>query len=222
MSANSHWWKTDGVLGTLFPTKKALEDEIRRLVAKWQHKGPITGEDAAFLLDVLRRHYQFDEKCGEGLSAIMVIHNKTPYGSSTGLGLVRADGSIVDISWRVPLSPPTHQQNVSIAARYEILDQRQEASDAVAAGDACPVCGLPLEHVDRHVDHKPPHTFFSLFEAFVELECGTTYDLIALREDGIAGMRFVDEELAEQWRAFHRRLATLRVIHKNENLRGVL
>lgn len=213
-----HWWKTDGVAGRIFTTKEALKSEIRAIVGRTKIGVAIKGDDLIFLLDVLSHHYQWEDKRGCGIDNLATHRFVTPYGSSTGLLITRVDGSTVDISWQVPLTPPTAKANATLAARNEILGQRNEASANIPINAPCPLCGRPLQKGGRHVDHKPPHTFSSLFEAFVELHKGMTYEAVELHEDGNARMRFSDTTLADDWREFHKRLATLRVIHIEENL----
>lgn len=217
----SPWWKTDGVLGVPFQTKSALENEIRRVIAKYQIGDRVVGHDEKFLMCVLSHHYQWETKAGVGVARLEKRRNHTPYGSSDGIWIVRVDGSSVDISWRVPISPPTHEANVHIAARYEILEQRNAAVVGITSEYLCPVCGRAIPADERHVDHTPPLTFASLIDSFVLLHQGMSYADVHLDEKHLSELRFSDRVLAEQWQDFHRSLAKLRVIHKNENLARV-
>jgi hypothetical protein len=217
----TQWWKTEGVLGRTFSTQKELIETIGGIVDRYDIGASLDQDDLMFVTDVLKHHYQWSEKSTTGVADITVEMNRTPYGTSKGFWITRNDGSRVDISWRVPISPPSHEENVAIAARYAILDQRDEANAAIPIGTPCPICGEPLLKGGRHVDHQPPMTFSTLLDAFVRLDQGTDYMHIPLVESSATGMAFADKGFADAWRRFHRMMATLRVIHKEENLRRV-
>lgn len=213
------WWRTEGVAGEFFRTKAELEARIRGIVAKYPHEADMEPKDVAFLSAVLSRHYDWAAKSGAGVAGYCTRAFTAWSGTSTGLVLKRVDGSEVDISWVVALMPggaTSAVLNAMSAARYEVVDQRNEASASVALGAPCPICGNPLM-TDRHVDHKPPKTFKALFLDWLDA-IGMTPDQIEVEDVGVADSRFVSRGLALQWARFHRHHAELRVIHKHENL----
>lgn len=217
------WWKTDGVAGRLFRTKADLENHIRSIVAKYPHEKPMAAEDVAFMVEVFKRHYRWGEKRGAGVAGMVTRRVYSATGASTGIVLKRVDGTEVDISWVVCLMPggrPKPKRDLSVAARYEVLAQRNDASHSVPHGAPCPLCGQPLASGDRHVDHAPPHTFEGLLDFWL-IEEGLSYQDIEVEDVGVADAQFTDRLLAARWQEFHREHAVLRVIHIHENLRRV-
>jgi hypothetical protein len=215
------WWKTSGVAGRLFRTKADLENHIRAIVAKYPLEVYMDGEDVAFMTEVFKHHYRWDDKRGPGVAGMFTRRVYSATGASTGIMLKRIDGSEVDISWVVCLMPggrPKAKRNLSVAARYEVMPQRNAASHAVPHGAACPLCGQPLLAGDRHVDHAPPHTFEGLLDFWL-IEEGLNYEQVEIEDVGVADAQFIDRELAARWQDFHRQHAVLRVIHIHENLR---
>lgn len=215
------WWRTEGVLGHFFKTKAELETKVRSIVARYPLETPMEQDDVAFLCRVLEHHYDWQQRVGAGVSTIVTRPFVAWSGTSTGLVLKRVDGTEVDISWVVALMPggaPSEKLNAVGAARYEVVAQRNAADKNTPVGAACPLCGAPLLAGDRHVDHKPPATFDTLFETWMRLEEGLDYAQIKVEEVGV-DLRFSDRSLAESWASYRKAHAVLRVIHKHENLR---
>lgn len=214
------WWKTSGVLGRTFARKSDLEDEIRRIIYSYPLETPVADPDFRFLIDVLKHHAGWLEKSDGGVVAIKPRAYTAWSGTTTGLVLVIADWSEVDISWVVALKPGgmcSAKVNVAAAARFEIVSQRNAASAAVPDGSPCPLCGEPLLKGNRHVDHAPPYSFDRILTEFVELFAGR-FENIALVPYDVTQDQFADRDLADTWRDYHGNFAALRVIHKHENL----
>ena len=154
------WWKSEGVLGNSFATQADLKVYVRGIINGAELNTPLEESAAAFLIDVLRRHQNWAEKVGAGISSIVVRLNPPPgFGPARrGLWLIRVDGSETDISWYAPL----HRGGALYVARGVTLAARAEVSDQTRAiyeqyrGTLCPICGKPLQN--GHVDHIPPLT----------------------------------------------------------------
>lgn len=213
------WWRNEGVRGETFRTKAELENRIRSIVAKYPLEQYMESDDAAFLTAVFQRHYGWEIKRGCGVGYYFTRTVTAWTGPTTGIWIKRTDGTEVDISWVVALMPggaPSAVLQLATAARYEIVDQRNAASNAVAWGAPCPLCGEPLT-TDRHVDHKPPKTFKALLEDWLTT-VGLSHADIETKEVGVADAQFANRALGSKWAEYHRLHAELRVIHKHENL----
>ncbi len=212
------WWKNQGVLGETFPTQGALKNRIRSIINLAVYNVPLAGPDEAFLIDVLRRHHNWENKQGIGVVSIVVRLNPPPgYGTATrGLWLIRADGSEVDISWLFPLQRGGSNSvkiDVAWAARREVSAQTRAVFD-IHRGTECPICGKPL--FNGHVDHIAPLTFDCLLADWLAVERLTLQD-IEVADLGLENA-FADRELAARWSRYHLENAKLRVIHPVENL----
>lgn len=214
------WWKTTGVLGRLYPTKKSLESAIREIVATYPLETPVSEDHKSFLIDVLKHHAEWSEKSAGGVRDIVCRRYTAWSGSTVGLALLNQDGTEVDISWVYALKPNgkvSEKERVAAAARFEIVGQRNAAAFGVPDGAPCPICGHPLLKGDRHVDHAPPKTFDTILSDFVTLFVGDWEAIRTVPNDEVHE-RFADHTLADAWQSFHANEATLRVIHKHENL----
>jgi len=212
------WWKHEGVLGSTFATQAALKSRIRGIVDRAQLNTPLQESDAAFLIDVLRRHHHWTEKQGSGVRSVVVRLNPPPgFGAATrGLWLIRADASEIDISWVTPLrrdGASNVKNDVALAARREVSGQTRAIYERMR-GTPCPLCGKPL--LQGHVDHIAPLTFDRLLSDWLGVERLTPQDVKVA--DGGVENSFVDRELAARWSRYHLEKAKLRVIHPGENL----
>ena len=212
------WWKNEGVLGSIFTTQLALKIRVREIVNHADLNAPVVKSDAAFLIDVLRRHHHWKEKQGSGILSVVVRLNPPPgFGSAKrGLWLIRKDGSEVDISWYTPLERGGAlyaARGVAWAARCEVADQTRAVYE-MSRGTPCPVCGKPLQQ--GHVDHIAPLTFDRLLSDWLVIEA-LAIDEVEVADRGIETF-FADRALAARWAHFHRTNAKLRLIHPGENL----
>ena len=181
--------------------------------------GMIGASDTEFLLKVLRHHHQFDRKMGDsGMKHLEVRVNESWNGPSRGIWIVRNDGSEEDISWVKALKPEGKadaKEVVSSAARYEIFPQVHEVHNSAVA-TTCEICGEEMVRgVSLHVDHL--YEFKRLFADFLKVS-QLQYSDIAVEDLGLA-VRFMDRDLASVWTHFHKENATLRLVHKECNLR---
>ena len=212
------WWKTEGVLGEIFPTQDALKLRIREIIARSEFDVPLGDPSRAFLVEVLRRHHDWLAKQGEGVVSVVVRLNPPPgFGTATrGLWLIRADGTEVDISWITPLQrggKSTAKKDVALAARREVADQTRVVFERLR-GTKCPICSQPL--LTGHVDHVAPATFDRLLADWLAAE-GLALQDIKVADLGVENA-FANRDLAARWSKFHRDNAKLRVIHPGENL----
>lgn len=118
-----------------------------------------------------------------------------------------------DVSWACCFDPPNKKSRLVQAARGEVGDQISDFRDRQAKPTRCPITGGPLGS-DPHVDHEPPNTFDALLKRFCA-EHGTPE---VHSPDGLPGKMFVDRQLADQWKVFHKANARLRWTSKKGNL----
>ncbi len=212
------WWKSEGILGEIFRTQNALKIRIRSIINQAEYNAPLAEADEAFLIDVLRRHHNWEMKQGAGIVAVVVRVNPSPgFGpASRGLWLIRADSSEVDISWIFPLQrggANSAKNDLSRAARREVSDQTCAVYNR-HRGTNCPICGKVL--LTGHVDHIAPLTFDRLLSDWLAVE-GVNVDDVNVADLGVENA-FVDRELATRWSHYHLANAKLRLIHLEENL----
>lgn len=206
------WWREE--LG--LKTKAQVETRIREIVASYPDGRPLSEEDAVWMDKILRHHYHYAVKSGSGVKHIEVRTNPSWNGPTRGFWFVREEGDI-DISWVTALKPggrPTLKEDVSAAARYEVVPQIH-GHHATGPCDSCPLCGqLMWRGIGVHVDHEIP--FVDLLVGFLEAH-GLTYEDIAIEDLGLEA-RFADRAIGEAWQAYHQSHAKLRLTHDTCNL----
>lgn len=211
--------------GAVVGVKDDLGGRARRILHTTPPGKSLEEEDFQFMIGLLLRHPRAEEKFGDGVRAIRI----EPNGVWGGVMFVaeRLDGSVTDFSYRKCLRAPTRRGEVRAACRQAVAEDviafKREffARHADEAGQvACPLTGQLLGWLEAHVDHAPPWRFRRIFASFFR-SLRISVDDVRAVEDGPAGMprRLADTELAERFRQFHSRVAMLRVIAANENLR---
>ena len=210
------WYKTEGVNGEIFPTKKALQERIRAIVNAAQLGVSLADKDTVFLLGVLVNHPEWVEKAGCGVLSVEVRMNVGAHYANRWLWLVRVDGSEVDISWVVALESgaPTYRRLLADAARYAVVAQVRDARDACVGGRA--ICGGALDETP-HVDHRPPSTFSALLSTWASARDTHLGGNVPLRDAGTHS-EFANEGDKTSWLDHHALFADLQVTHARCNL----
>lgn len=200
-------------------TKKAIQAEIRAIVARSGIEKPLIGDDLAYVLKVLQGHPEWESKKGCGIGHLVVRENKS-YGRKTTFGfwIIREDDSEVDISWVEALSPTPHPTKVKLAFRQLITHQVHDYRTTKTVGGidgqvVCESCSQSVENPNANVDHRPPSEFDDLVSAFLtERGLEFTFVEIAPNLDGQIGDRLKNGELAKDWQEWHRERADLWLI----------
>ena len=206
------WYKTEGVNGVLFPTKKALVERMRSIINPAVLNTALSETDTQFVLAVLAHHPEWEEKSGCGVLAVEVRMNIGEHFANRGLWLVLLDGSEIDISRPVAIdaAPLSRARLLRDAARHAIADQIRSTRDGGSA--VCAICGGKMGVSSAHVDHEPPFTFESIFSGWLEAHPG-----VALDDTGLHP-RFSCPVVAADWQAHHALFASLRLVHAKCNL----
>lgn len=207
------WWKSE--LG--INTQKEVSDKIRSIVKSTSPNEPINKIDTDFLIKVLSHHHHFHQKCGVGIKHLEIRTNPSWNGPTQGIWIIRNDDTEVDISWVTALKPegkPSVKEDISNAARYEIYHQIHEFHD----NGNCFICELCNNNMTRHdglhVDHIEP--FENIFSDFLQFK-NINYSDIQTEDIGVES-QFRNRILAQEWFDFHKKNATLRLVHKKCNL----
>jgi len=201
---------------TWYPSKKAAADAVRAVLYRYPVGFSVTGDDAAFLADVLSRHPEATVKIGCGVASFQVERNL----GSLGFWLTRLDGTRTDWSFLACLTPPTHKQEVTAGFRAEVRDEVQafktQAFDGIRIV-RCPITNEAITITDAHVDHDPP--FERLLSDFLTSITRTIAEItVEPTQDGATDTRLADRALGQAWAAFHRTHAGLRVVSRSANL----
>lgn len=212
MNTSRPWYKTVGVNGVVFHTKKALVQKVRSLVNFSPLNTPLSPEQFAFFMDLLSHHPEWIEKRGCGVRHIEVRMNTGSSFSTRGLWIVRHDLSEIDVSWvsAVDASPMPHKQTVYNAARHAVT--AQIVGFRQACGFTCGICGRAIVG-DMHVDHRPPQTFSGLLSQWLEA-LGHAPEI----KDAGTHSVFANPAELDSWFNYHYLFADLQPTHPACNL----
>lgn len=218
----SWWWRmpkkqTYEIAGEVFVSKQAVKDKVSKLLGRL---GTVSEEDEPFVLELLARHRNAQQKIGAGVQRIEVRRVK-PY-NTYGFYIVRVDGTGTDFSYKECLDPSTPMQRFTAACRTAILHQRNAVRDAAFAEYRLIKCLITGETISRetcHVDHAEPWTFDAIVASFVEshvIDVSTTP--LSGGGDNETQQSFADERMTYAFCAFHKERASMRVVSKRANL----
>jgi hypothetical protein len=210
--------------GLSFPTKEAAADFFRSILYCRPIGSPIPEPDATALHWLLERHPSFPSKVGVGIAHFSI--RMTPYGMR-GFEIVRIDGTATDFSFlkclagkdRLPLAKALQAMRAEVGE--DIAQRKREwFQDHGDAGGRvpCTVTGALVTIDQAHADHAPPRTFGTLAVAFLEARELDPSALIAPSADNQYGARLIDRAVADAWRAYHHKLAVVRIVSKSVNL----
>jgi Protein of unknown function (DUF3223) len=214
-------------LGTLkFESKKALLEHCRAVLHRYEFGARVAQDDAAFLLLLLERHRERDQKVGAGVSHFTVA---TALPAGRCFLIHRIDGSVTDFSFMKCISPPSIGQRLHAALRLEIDEDVKRAKQRffVEHGGSvlCNQSKQPISFEEAHADHALPLSFWTLAETFLRgahvltgIELND--ELLAPLVDQQFGRPLADRQLAEQWRHFHHSLAHIQIVTGEVNLRS--
>lgn len=206
--------------GKVYKTKKAITEELRRILRSHPMEEDISGEDGDFLMAVIAWHPDAADKIGCGIKRFFVRMNeayRTP-----SFWLERRDGTQTDWSFYHCLTPKHPLHDLLDALRHAIepqIIQFKRSAFNSPIQPVCPFLGTPLDWHDCHVDHAMPLTFDVLVKDFLA-ETGIDPATVVMEgwEDGCVTKRLVDPDLRSRWQDYHREHALLRLTSKLANL----
>lgn len=212
----------------LFESKKDLEEYIKEILHKYNLKSELIEEDFSFIHELLKKHPEYENKKGLGISAIKVDLDRE-WGRTRCFYLVRIDNTGTDFSYKKCLTPSINsdkKKNFSASARSAVRDQvikflnqeffnKQDSSARIK----CELSGKLILKDESDVDHIPPNTFYNIVQDFIinaEIEINNV-EFVGFADNEFR-REFKNEELRLAFSKYHKQVAKLRVISKKANL----
>lgn len=220
--------------GRSWPSQKAATEYFRQIRDRYADRVPIDADqDHSDLLSLLERydaaHHDDESKIGPGVDFFEVRTNYGSGGPTRGFWVHRLNGTATDFSfpWAVRGEPKPEAQLFSDACRaavdHEMKAAKRRFFDTYADDAGRVVCELSGERISfetAHLDHAFP-SFGALvitFRAARGWHSAVPVGVLTKPSDAQLTTTFLDPEVAEAFRVFHRGAATLRVISSFANL----
>lgn len=205
----------------VFATQKALRSRTQEILNRRSGPRRITDpDDMRFLLDLFKRHPQYQIKKGNGISEVHVRIN--PQWHTRSFWIRRQDKSWMDISYRECIRPCPQGTRFASACRSAIKAQIDAYKAHEFTSQTCELCNEMINTKDEiHVDHAEPQ-FHALVSDFIQTH-GIDVRTVAISSDDAAIVQFCDafsdQHLERQFSEYHARHATLRIVHAQCNMR---
>ena len=183
-------------------TKISLKKRVQDIL-KLPDDTVLIGNDALFMLDLLRKHPKSSDDC------VGVQIGRNDFGDKCFF-VVRANGDRVGLGYNECIYPSTPYKKFSDTCRKTSDVHTRAFSKAVfdcTPSMVCEVTGEGFSKSNSDVDHAPPVTFKFLVDSFISVN-GIDVELVQYvpesRSGHGKGSVFADPELLDRWLQFHR------------------
>lgn len=208
-----------------FSTKDAATKHFQGILYRYQVGEIIPDPDHTELGWLLERHSEAADKIGTGVKNFSV--RDALYGTRC-FEVIRVDGKRTDFSFKncIDGKGPSPQAQVMAALRAEvtsdILDKKREwfTKHGDSEGKVeCALTGVRVSFEDAHADHASPYSFGALAVTFLAARgIEPSLALVTPPADNQYQPTLADRALAQEWVAYHHKLAVIRVVAKGANL----
>jgi hypothetical protein len=215
-------------LGTRsFASQARIKEYCQEVLGKYSNSQEITGDDDLFLRDLIKLHPDANKKIGCGIRCF--TKNRTIHPQGSCFWIHRVDGSACDFSYKIAATGRRETLDASFnkACRWivqpDILDAKEKAFMLYGNEDGfieCEISGRLIDRVEAQADHAPPMVFAAIVTAFKALMFDQlSPDIFRPQPEDSTIVEFVDPRVAEKFLDFHHKVAKLRIIAKDENLK---
>jgi hypothetical protein len=196
------------------------------MLRQYRSDQEIGEQDSPLLRALLERHPEAHQKIGIGIKRF--FRAAAIYGTDC-FWLERDDGTRTDFSYQscVDAKGKSLYQEFAEACKEAVQPELTAAKKKHFAqhGNAdgvvrCEITGELIAYSEAHLDHKKPLTFQVIVISFVTANnIEITPGILSRPSDAQFATTFLDKGIEESFRAFHRRIASLRIIKDKSNLR---
>jgi hypothetical protein len=203
-----------------FPTKKAAVSFYRTILNSYEIGSNLTGDDLEATKNLLTLHLKAEKKIGIGIEHIRV--GTTCFGKR-GFEIVRNDGSTEFFSYLKIITGPTSSlTKFSKACRNAIQEDLHSVKrmyfekHSKGGKSPCQETGQLHDWENLCVDHRQPNTLSVIIDRFIEVS-DVNLKIVGYRYVDGGPDEFQDNALKQSFRDYHRKKATLRVVHRSLN-----
>lgn len=211
--------------GIEFRFKKHALEFFKDMLNRYRNNQQVDEDDEVMLFELIERHPEALQKIGCGVEHFYKA--LTDKGTSC-FWIKRKDGSCTDFSYIscVNAKGKTILQEFSEACREAVRESLEQAKDKFfeAYGDAegkveCEITGEKIAKYESHLDHKKPMTFQVIVQTFITANgIIPSPEMMSIAQDSQFVTTFVDQNMVDAFRDYHRKIAKLRIIGAKKNL----
>ncbi len=212
-----------------FKTKTELKDFVKAILNKYELNKAIDTIDLQFISELLKRHPEYDRKIGIGIKAIVVKIDGN-WGKTKCFHIQRTDGTETDFSYnncidndisKEPLK--MFKQSARSAVKNQIVSHLSNYISRTKDNNDNVICQKSQTKINKGqatVDHIPPITFDRIVTDFILMKNiePSQIEYIGFG-DNEYNKEFKEENLRSEFAKYHKEVAKLRVISKQENLK---
>ena len=193
--------------GSEFSTKDAIKQHVRRIRARMSNGEKLVD---SVTLALLETHPEWQSKTQDMVRIVagtVIVHDAIP---SKAFMVETSSGDLIDITWAGLV--PALERGGGVKPR-DWLKEHLDSVRSAARAAICPDVVALHRGPGYQVDHAPPKTFDVLLHDFLSSAGKRVREIKVADPPGGALMRrWVDADLEERWRHFHRQEADLRVL----------
>ena len=203
------------IIGELiFDSKAQAIRFYRAILDKYSPGTKLNEGDFANVFALCR--LQWDANAESDINAILVDYH--PAHKKTKCFLIEIDGNLHMFSYMLSINGGmSNMRMFSRACRFAVASRLRDYKKEVFKNRPvrCAITNDVTEWEDCHIDHKAPLTFSVIVKSFAVAQ-DVDLDQIEYKFDNFID-EFADEKLAIKFRAFHEKMAVLRILSKTAN-----
>ena len=211
-----------------FASNTELIEYVKNILHKYNLNEFIDIEDRTFLSCLLQRHPEYVSKVGSGIEE-MFIKLDGRWKKTRCFHILRTDKSQTDFSYLKCISNNISGQPLKMfkdaartAVKNQVLTYLINHNRKTIDSNGTVVCEKTRQRIPKEVatvDHTPPKTFDKIVSDFIQIK---NINLFVIEYDGLGDnqyhKQFKSQSLSDEFSAYHKITAKLRVISKAENL----
>ncbi len=206
-----------------FSSKKDVQAKAKEILYDNSINSFLNQEQFEFMVEYFKLfHHEWTYKSGIGIKAIQRIVPRK-YKRNRAFQILRKDDSTTDISYYIDrISKPDLKRAFSSALRLIVQPQIIEFKTARFRNKSVSICEVSNQKITFNncdVDHYSP-TFKELVEKFMkEFQIDIKEDMFPKQRDNQTEYELTDEAIKNNFYAFHKKHATLRLTTIQANRR---
>lgn len=201
-------------------TKKAIQDECKRILHSTKNGDLLNENDKEFMLNIFQNHPNWNLKKGVGIKAITTTLPPPPMNRYNCFYLIRLDGSGTDISYLAALKGADVKNDLKSACREAIcpIIGKFLNDNLILGKSRCAVTGELLKKGKYHVDHYDMKFEELYYEWIKNYDMNVLLGSISKSEDNNFRTYFTDEKIKKSFIEFHNANTHLRLVTQKVNL----